>query len=200
VLFSSVSLYRLTICFETNLSQKNVKKTSTIIFATVLLAQLATPINVLADETQKIANTSQISTAIEQLSPQTVQEVLQEVCESRGYKEKCAKNLLGILWKESRNVADAVGDHGLALGYFQIHYKLHHVSVACATDLRCSANWTLDYLEQHSYPKYPTYAIQCHNTCAGDGKYAAAALYQGNRLWNQPLSVEGSATGTLAQN
>ena len=94
-----------------------------------------------------------------------VQDVLLEVCTERGYGEDCAKHLLGMLWKESNNIATAVGDHGRARGYFQIWYKLHKITLECAEDLRCSAEWTLKYMERKGYPKYPNYAIQCHNGC-----------------------------------
>lgn len=122
--------------------------------------------------------------------PETVQEALLEVCTERGYGEDCAKHLLGMLWKESNNVATAVGDRGKARGYFQIHYRLHKISIACAEDLKCSADWTIDYLERNQYPKYVKYAIQCHNGCNIDNGYAASALRHGRRLWSQPLSIK----------
>ena len=137
-----------------------------------------------------------LDAAVQPVAPlpvQTVQDVLLEVCDDHGYADKkaedCAKHLLGMLWKESRNVANAVGDHGLALGYFQIHYKMHGVTRECATDLRCSAGWTIDYLEKHSYPKYVKYAIQCHNGCDFDNGYADSVLRNARRLWDQPMAV-----------
>ena len=119
----------------------------------------------------------------------TVQEVLLSVCESRGYGEDCAKHLLGMVWNESSNVSTAVGDAGKARGYFQIWTKLHKIPVTCAEDLVCSSNWTINYLERNSYPKYVSYAIQCHNSCNFPNGYAAKALRNGERLWNQPLEV-----------
>lgn len=123
----------------------------------------------------------------------TVQEVLLSVCESRGYGEDCAKHLLGMVWNESSNVSTAVGDAGKARGYFQIWTKLHKISVACAEELVCSSNWTIDYLERNSYPKYVSYAIQCHNSCNFPNGYAAKALRNGERLWNQPLELNQAA-------
>lgn len=117
----------------------------------------------------------------------TVQGVLLDACQQRGYGEECAKTLLGMLWKESRNVATAVGDGGKARGYFQIHYRLHGISVECAEDLRCSAEWTLDYLEYNGYPRYVTYAVQCHNGCGARNGYAASALRHGRNLWDVPM-------------
>ncbi len=128
----------------------------------------------------------------------TVQETLLSVCESRGYGEDCAKVLLGMLWTESSNISTAIGDHGAARGYFQIHYKLHHITTACAEDLVCSANWTLTYLESHSYPKYVSYAVQCHNSCNKNNGYAARSLRNGKRLWDQPLLVTQAAPINLA--
>jgi len=56
--------------------------------------------------------------AEEELPPtrvfETVQGVLLDVCESRGYGEDCARTLLGMLWKESLNDAKAIGDGGRA--------------------------------------------------------------------------------------
>lgn len=162
-----------------------------IVFTIALSAQTMKPITLFAAENVEIAN-------ISSNTPETVQDVLEGVCEDRGYGKTCAKHLLGMLWKESLNNATVVGDHGLALGYFQIHYKMHRVSMACAVDLKCSANWTLDYLERNSYPKYVSYAIQCHNGCNIANGYAASALRHGNRLWNQPLAVTTAAE--LAKN
>jgi len=125
----------------------------------------------------------------------SVQSELLEVCQDRGYGEDCAKQLLGMLWKESNNIATAIGDNGQARGYFQIWYKLHNIPIACAEDLRCSANWTINYLESNSYPKYVSYAIQCHNGCNIDNGYAASALRHGRRLWDQPLPLN---SGRLA--
>lgn len=128
---------------------------------------------------------------------ETVQTVLLEVCEDRGYGEECAKDLLGMLWKESNNVATAVGDQGRARGYFQIWIHLHKISLNCAEDLECSSNWTIDYLESNSYPKYARYAIQCHNGCNIDNGYEASTRRHGRRLWNQPLPLKDDARVAL---
>lgn len=121
--------------------------------------------------------------------PPTVQAVLLSVCEARGYGEECAKTLLGMMWKESRNDAKAVGDHGRAQGYFQIWYRLHNITLDCAQDLQCSADWTLKYMEQHGYPRYPAYAIQCHNGCNIRNGYAASVLRNASRLWPEPMTL-----------
>jgi hypothetical protein len=127
--------------------------------------------------------------------PKSVQETLQAVCVSRGYGDDCARQLLGMAWKESNFIADAKGDYDRrgfphARGWFQIHYRLHKISVECAEDLTCSANWTIDYLESNSYPKYQRYAIQCHNGCNIENGYAASVLRHGNRLWNSEVGIQ----------
>lgn len=127
----------------------------------------------------------------------SVQTTLLKVCEKRGYGEECAKDLLGMLWKESKNVSTAVGDQGRARGYFQIWIKLHGISLKCAEDLECSSNWTLDYMESNGYPTYVHYAIQCHNGCNIDNGYAASARWHGRRLWNQHLPLKGDARVAL---
>lgn len=129
----------------------------------------------------------------------TVQDVLLSVCEMNGYGQECAQTLLGMLWNESSNVFDAVGDHGAARGYFQIHYTLHNITTACAEDLVCSANWTIQYLERNGYPDYVNYAVQCHNGCNATNGYAARAARNGKRLWNQPLEINQEAPIDLTQ-
>lgn len=128
----------------------------------------------------------------------TVQEVLLSVCEDNGYGEDCAKTLLGMLWNESSNRSTVIGDNGQARGYFQIHYRLHKISIACAEDLVCSAQWSLDYLEKNSYPKYVNYAIQCHNSCNVKNGYAAKAVRNSKLMWNKPLEITQAAPIQLA--
>jgi hypothetical protein len=125
---------------------------------------------------------------------ETVQGVLLDLCEKRDYGEDCAKVLLGILWKESLNDSRAIGDGGRARGYFQIHYRLHGISLQCAEDLSCSANWTLDYLERNGYPRHVTYAVQCHNGCGFTNGYWQSVLRWGNRKWNTPLFIDPPQT------
>lgn len=133
-------------------------------------------------------------------TPPTVQEVLLKVCEENGYGEACAKTLLGILWTESSNRSNVIGDHGAARGYFQIHYKLHNITAACAEDLVCSSNWTLNYLERNSYPKYVNWAIQCHNSCGVANGYLGKVIRYGNYFWDRPLTITQEAPIELAMN
>ncbi len=118
------------------------------------------------------------------IQPPSVQDILVSVCKARGYGDECAKILLGMSWKESQHVATAIGDGGRARGWFQIHYRLHNIPLSCAEDLVCSANWTIDYLQNNGYPKYVKYAVQCHNSCGFKNWYAESALWNGQRLWN----------------
>lgn len=154
-------------------------------------ANMAAPVAV---ETETVAQPEQTVSEV----PPTVQEVLLSVCKKNGYGEECAKTLLGMLWNESSNRSDVIGDNGKARGYFQIHYKLHKISTACAEDLVCSAQWSLDYLERNSYPKYKMYAIQCHNSCNVNNGYAAKAVRNGNAFWNKPLAIKQAAPIVLA--
>ena len=130
----------------------------------------------------------------------TVQEVLLNVCEENGYGQPCAQTLLGMLMNESSNISTAIGDRGKARGYFQIHYKLHKITTDCAEDLVCSADWTIHYMEAHSYPKYTAYAIQCHNSCNVENGYAAKAIRNGKRYWKQPMKVTQAKPVVLAVN
>jgi hypothetical protein len=128
----------------------------------------------------------------------TVQEVLLSVCEENGYGEDCAKTLLGMLWTESSNQSTVIGDGGRARGYFQIHYRLHKIPVACAEDLVCSSQWTIDYLERNHYPKYVNYAIQCHNSCNVNNGYVAKVKRYAARFWNDPLTIDQAAPIQIA--
>lgn len=129
--------------------------------------------------------------------PDSIQDVLLDVCRAKDYDIECAKTLLGILWKESRGYSKAIGDRGKARGYFQIHYRLHKITIDCAEDLRCGAEWTLAYLERNGYPKYPTYATQCHNGCKVKNGYAASAIRHGVRLWDEPIPLDKPDDGDL---
>lgn len=152
---------------------------------------LTVPIDTSDDQASGASSDTQTTTP-------TVQQVLLKVCENRGYGEDCAKTLLGMLWNESSNRSTVIGDNGRARGYFQIHYRLHNITIGCAEDLVCSSNWTLDYLEKNSYPRYVAYAVQCHNSCNVGNGYAAKAFRNGRNLWDKPLAVKQAAPIQLA--
>lgn len=181
-----------------------LKNGLSIPLAIVLLMSAFQPMQVRAATPEAVAalfemEQTELPEAPEAKSTQTVQDVLLKVCLERGYGQACAQHLLGMLWKESNNIATAVGDRGKARGYFQIWVKLHKISVDCAEDLECSANWTIDYLERNGYPRYVAYAIQCHNGCNIDNGYAASAMRHGKRLWNSPLAIVKTNEVALAR-
>lgn len=122
--------------------------------------------------------------------PPSIQDVLLEVCQSRSYGDDCAKILLGMAWKESQFESRAVGDDGRAHGFFQIHYKLHKIPLTCARDLRCSADWTISYLESNGYPKSVLRAVQCHNGCGAKNGYAASVMRWSQRLWQTSTEIK----------
>lgn len=155
---------------------------------TIMLSaiSLATPRTASAAITESAEST--VST------PSDMKSILLSVCEDNGYDEACAKDLLGMVWKETRGNGKAIGDSGRARGYFQIHYKMHKISIACAEDLRCSAEWTLGYLEKNGYAKYPKYAVQCHNSCNLQNGYASAVSRYGKWLWDDGAEVLAIAT------
>jgi hypothetical protein len=151
-----------------------------------------------SSETSGIEPLSQLSLSIQAAGlplvgpsePPTPREILLDVCRERGYGEDCAKILYGMVWKESRFESRAVGDRGLAQGYFQIHYRLHGITLTCAQDLRCSAAWSLGYMERNGYPKYATRAVQCHNGCGVRNGYASSVKAIGARKWNEAKLAE----------
>lgn len=161
----------------------------------VLASQPEPVLTVPLDESSETISTGQ---PVAESGLPTVQQVLLKVCENRGYGEDCAKTLLGMLWNESSNRSTVIGDNGRARGYFQIHYRLHNITIGCAEDLVCSSNWTLDYLEKNSYPRYVAYAVQCHNSCNVGNGYAAKAFRNGRNLWSKPLAVKQAAPIQLA--
>lgn len=163
-----------------------------------MLVSLVTgqPLTAAVEQTETGAEVVEI--AVEAVEP-TVQDVLLDVCEIRGYGQECAQTLLGMVWTESNNISTAVGDNGRARGYFQIWYQLHAIPIACAEDLVCSADWTITYLERNSYPTYVSYAVQCHNSCNAGNGYDAKVARHGARLWNDPLAVEQAAPIDLSQ-
>jgi len=164
----------------------------------LMLVSLVTgqPLAIQAEQAGSALETIEIA-AVDTPDP-TVQDVLLDVCESRSYGQDCAQTLLGMLWTESNNISTAIGDNGKARGYFQIHYKLHGITVECAEDLACSADWTISYLERNSYPKYVSYAVQCHNSCNAGNGYAAKSLRNGARLWDEPMAIHQAAPIVLA--
>ncbi len=164
-----------------------------MVLAIVLLGNITQPTRVLAassDEGALTAGTMSETAPVPPEAPSTVQEVLLQVCQDQGFDEVCAKHLLGILMQESRGVATAIGDHGMARGWFQINrYYNPDVSVQCAEDLSCSAKWTLDHLVKKGYPQSVKWAIWCHNGCGISKTYVTSVLRKGEVRWDEPLQV-----------
>ena len=149
-----------------------------------------------AAEAAESADPDSTQTALEAEEPEktaTVQEKLLEVCEANEAitdAEKCAKHLLGMVMTESNAKANAVGDKGYARGWFQINsYYNPEVDKACAEDLECSANWTLDRLLKKGYLKYPNWAIWCHNGCGIAKYYVPKVMKMAAIHWDNPIAI-----------
>ena len=100
----------------------------------------------------------------------TIKNTLKDVCEAKGFEgEKCWKTLAAMAWTESRFDGSAKGDFTKkagyrSYGYFQIQVKMHKVTKQCATDLSCSAEWTLNRLVDKGFGKgYDKYSVKRHN-------------------------------------
>jgi len=178
---------------------KEKKYGLSIVLAVALLGNFAPPAPALAAApTQSALATpavAETATTPEEEAISTVQDTLTDICRESDkipdeMEEKCAKDLFGILMQESMGKATAVGDHGMARGWFQInrHYN-PSVTVACAEELRCSAEWTLDHLVVNKYVKYQNWAIWCHNGCNINKKYVPAVKRKITLYWSTPLPV-----------
>lgn len=144
------------------------------------------PINALHPDAQVMETITPAPATVQAAGPDqppTVREVLLGICQEHGYGLECAKTLYGMMWRESQMDGQAVGDGGRARGYFQIHYRLHHITTACAEDVHCSAEWALGYMESNGYPKYANHAIQCHNGCGVKNGYVSLVKAAGERRW-----------------
>ncbi len=92
------------------------------------------------------------------------------VCKAKGYGDGCVRDLKAIKRVESGvswNVSTLIGDHGLAIGAYQIHFRLHGITREQAGDLKYAATWTLNHLEANGYKKggeWRKYAIGSHNS------------------------------------
>lgn len=177
---------------------KALKSGLSMVLAVVLLGNVTQPLRVLAASPDESALTTEAvaATAAEAPeAPSTVQDVLLQVCQEHqeipeNLDEKCAKDLFGILMQESKGKADAVGDHGMARGWFQINrWYNKDVSIECAEDLHCSADWTLNHLVKNQYLKYSNWAIWCHNGCGISKTYVPAVHYKADKFWDEPIVV-----------
>lgn len=173
---------------------KGLKTGLSMIMAIVLLGHSAQPLQAQAVSEPEIqALPVVVETIVVPQVPATVQEVLLGICEANVSiidAEKCAKHLLGIVMTESEAKATAIGDKGYARGWFQINsYYNPNVPKACAEDLECSANWTLDRLLKKGYMRSSNWAIWCHNGCGINKYYVPKVLRKGEFHWNKPITV-----------
>lgn len=184
---------------------KDLKTGLSMALAIILLTHSAQPLQAQAQvqdeaggasEAAESADPDSTQTALEAVEPEkplTVQEKLLEVCEANERiidAEKCAKHLLGMVMTESNAKANAVGDKGYARGWFQINrYYNPEVDKACAEDLECSANWTLDRLLKKGYLKYSNWAIWCHNGCGIAKYYVPKVMKMAAIHWDKPIVI-----------
>jgi hypothetical protein len=173
---------------------KAFKSGLSMILAFVLLGNMTQPAPALAaSHVESLLAPQAVSATMAAAAPEapsTVQDVLLQVCQDQGFDETCAKHLMGILMQESVGKANAVGDHGMARGWFQINrYYNPDVSVACAEELTCSATWTLNHMVKKGYPQTVKWAIWCHNGCGISKTYVNNVLRKGEANWSEPLPV-----------
>jgi len=181
---------------------KDLKTGLSMTLAIILLTQNAQPLQAQApvqggiEAAALAAESADPQPALEAAEPETpvtVQEKLLEVCEANESiidAEKCAKHLLGMVMTESEARATAVGDHGYAHGWFQINSLYNpEVDKACAEDLECSANWTLNRLLKKGYLKYANWAIWCHNGCGINKYYVPKVLRKAAYQWDKPITL-----------
>jgi hypothetical protein len=53
-------------------------------------------------------------------------------------------------------------------------------------------------MESNGYPKYSTYAVQCHNGCGARNGYAASVKRWGDRKWAEADAEEEAERQALA--
>jgi len=181
---------------------QDLKNGLSMTLAIILLTHSALPLQALAKVQDGLEVAAEAAESAEPASvqaelPQTLQEKLLEICEANESivdAQKCAKHLLGMVMTESEAKATAVGDHGYARGWFQINsYYNPEVDKACAEDLECSANWTLNRLLKKGYLKYSNWAIWCHNGCGINQYYVPKVIRKGNYHWEKPIAIVTAA-------
>jgi len=93
-------------------------------------------------------------------------------------------HLLAICIQEGYEVSDgvayscsptAVGDHGRAIGAFQILADYHGFPKDDAKNIYASAKWTAERMLRYNYRNNPRYAMQAHNGIHSKG--------YGNTVW-----------------
>lgn len=112
----------------------------------------------------------------------TKKEALQIVCKNNGLDtEFCWKDLMAMVYVESRGYCDAVGDNNKSHGCLQIQIKLHNITKEQAQDFWFASDWTLKRMIRNGYPTMRSFAIRKHN---GWSKASRAYLEEVNRVVN----------------
>lgn len=115
------------------------------------------------------------------LTDDEITKTLKKVCSNNGLSDEknnevCWQTLWAMSYQESKLGWLMTGDQGRSHGWFHIQTKLHNLTVSCALDLNCSADWTLKRLISKGFPTYWTYSVQSHNgfgtEAAKHGEYA----------------------------
>ena len=89
---------------------------------------------------------------------------IQYILELKYPDEYCIMECL--VRKESQYCQNMIGDHGLAIGCYQIHIDKHPVSRECAMDFECSAYFTYNKIKDgKGYLWTPYY--KCLSQCKG---------------------------------
>lgn len=104
----------------------------------------------------------------------SIEETIQKIAKEYNFNWKI---LYAICLKESNCNSEAIGDEGKALGYYQIHYRMHKVSEKEAKDLQFSTEWTLKRLLKHSHlGEYEM--IRSHNGLVSWNNYYVEDVYK----------------------
>ena len=126
----------------------------------VIRQNRTTPVIDKVSKTQKVVHSPVPAKTSSELLP-----VASKVCEKVGLPtDPCARDLVAMAWKESRFNVNAVGDNNRSFSWFQIQTKLHKVTLDCAKDFMCAAEWTAKHLIKHGYGDgMRSYALSRHN-------------------------------------
>jgi hypothetical protein len=104
----------------------------------------------------------------------SIEETIQKISKEYNFNWKI---LYAICLKESNCNPEAIGDEGRALGYYQIHYKMHKVSEKEAKDLQFATEWTLKRLLKYAHlGEYEM--IRSHNGLVSWNNYYVDDVYK----------------------
>jgi len=88
-----------------------------------------------------------------------------EACKHHGLdNENCRLDLMGIIYRETGDFTNKIGDGGKSYGVFQIHLGYHkHITVEQANDIYFATKWTLARMIHNGYKNDRDRAIRMHN-------------------------------------